>query len=352
MYYYSNFDPKSFYLIAVFVLILGSLLTFLALKLFPKFHLMDRPERYGLRRSPIPYYGGLVIFLTFFIGVILFVPFSKMVLGLLAGGFVITLLGFFDDFFSLHPFFRLVVQFFAAALLVYFGIFIFSISLPFIGIIDFTSVMWGYVPVLAALFTIFWVMAIVNTMNFVDGIGGLSSGVSFIGGLAIFFLSINPQINANLEAQLPVALMALVLSMTSLAFLFFDFPKPKILMGDSGSTFLGFVLATLAIFSGGKVATAFLVLALPILDMVWVVLRRLFSGQKIWKGDLKHLHHRLMQAGLSELQVTIVYLSLTAVFGFLAVNLVSGQQKFFMLISLVILMIVLAFGLVFLPRKR
>lgn len=347
-----NFVFMNFYLIAVTSFLLAFLLAFLAIKIFPKLKLMDRPQKYGLSRAPIPYYGGIVIFLAFLIAVLLFVPFSKTVLGLISGGFVIAILGFLDDFFSLGPFLRLVVQFFAAAILVYFGIYIFSISLPFIGIIDFTSVMWGYVPVLAALFTIFWVMAIVNTMNFVDGIGGLSSGVSFIAGLAIFLLSINPQINNNLEAQLPVAIMALILSMVSLAFLLFDFPKPKILMGDSGSTFLGFVIAALAIFSGGKVATAFLVLALPILDMVWVVLRRLFSGQKIWKGDLKHLHHRLTSAGLSERQVTIVYLSLTAVFGFLAVNLVSGQQKFFMLISLIILMIVLAFSLVFLPKKR
>lgn len=244
------------------------------------------------------------------------------------------------------------MQFFAASILVYFGIYIFSINLPFFGVVDFASVMWGYVPVLAALFTVFWVMTIVNTMNFVDGIGGLSSGVSFIGGLAIFFLSINPEINQDLVSQMPVAVMALILSMTSLAFLIFDFPKPKILMGDSGSTFLGFVLATLAIFSGGKVATAFLVLGLPILDMAWVVLRRLFSGQKIWKGDLKHLHHRFMNVGFSQRKVVILYLIVTALLALMAVNLVSGQQKFFMIAALVIFVAILAAGLIKMKGKN
>jgi UDP-N-acetylmuramyl pentapeptide phosphotransferase/UDP-N-acetylglucosamine-1-phosphate transferase len=123
-------------------------------------------------------------------------------------------------------------------------------------------------------------------------------------------------------------------------------------MGDTGSTFLGYVLATLAIFSGGKVATAFLVLGIPILDMLWVILRRIFSGRAFWKGDLKHLHHRLMDLGVSACGVVIIYLVISAIFGFSAVSLASGQQKFFMLTALVVLMLLLAFALVFLPAKK
>jgi len=265
---------------------------------------------------------------------------------------MVALLGFFDDLLSLSPFLRLFVQFLAALVLVFYGIGILSINLPFLGIIEFTGLVYEGVFVLSALFTIIWVMAILNTMNFVDGISGLGSGVSFVAGLTIFFLSINPALHTDLSSQVPVAMLGLIVSMVSLAFLMFDFPKPKILMGDTGSTFLGFVVATLAIFSGGKVATAFLVLGIPILDMVWVVLRRISSGKKFWKGDRKHLHHRLLDVGFNERKIVLMYLSITAFFGVSAVMLVSSQQKFFMLIALAILMLVLALSLVFLPRKN
>jgi UDP-N-acetylmuramyl pentapeptide phosphotransferase/UDP-N-acetylglucosamine-1-phosphate transferase len=144
-----------------------------------------------------------------------------------------------------------------------------------------------------------------------------------------------------------VATIALILAMVALGFMLFDFPKPKILMGDSGSTFFGFVLATLAIFSGGKVATAFLVLGIPILDMVWVVFRRMKEGKKFWQGDLKHLHHRLLGFGLSERKVVLIYYLIAAIFGSSAVLLVSSSQKFFMMIGLIVLMVILAFYAVF-----
>lgn len=326
--------------------------TLLALKFFPKLGLMDRPQMYGLKRKSIPYYGGLVIFLAFLISVLIFVPLTKALVGLLIGATLIVGLGFLDDLFDINPFIRLIVQFFACLVLVFCGIGILSINLPFFGVLDFSTPVWNGIMVVSALFTIIWVMTILNVMNFVDGISGLGSGVGFIAGITLFLLSIHPELHADPASQVGVATLALIIAMVSLAFLIFDFPKPKILMGDSGSTFLGFMIATLAIFSGGKVATVFLVLGIPILDMVWVVFRRLFSGQKFWHGDLKHLHHRLLDLGFSERKVVTIYLIITAFFGFTAVMLVSSQQKLFMLIGLVVLMLLLAGALVFVPRKR
>ncbi len=331
---------------------LAFLLILLALKIFPKLKLLDRPQKYGFKRAPIPYYGGLVIFLVFLITVIIFVPFTKTVIGLLIGASLIAILGFFDDLFGLNPWFRLCVQSVAALILVFFGIGILSINLPFFGVISFTGIIWKGIFILSALFTILWVMTILNTMNFVDGVSGLSSGVSFVAGLTVFFLSIHPGLHENPQSQVGVAIIALTVAMISLAFLFFDFPPAKILMGDTGSTFLGFILATLAIFSGGKVATAFLVLGIPILDMIWVVLRRLASGKKFWHGDLQHLHHRLLYFGFSERKVVIIYLFITAIFGISAVLMVSGQQKFFMIIALGILMLLLAVALVLFPNYK
>lgn len=341
-----------FYQPALFSFILALVFILLALKIFPKFKLMDRPHKYGLDRAPIPYYGGLAIYFAFVISLFVFVPLEKHVIGLLIGASMIMVLGFFDDLFSLSPWFRLGVQFLAAVVLVIFGIGILSINLPLIGTIGFDHLLWNGVYLVSAGFTILWVMSILNTMNFVDGVSGLVSGVSFVAGLTVFFLSIHPGLHENPQAQLPVALISLIIAMVSLAFLLFDFPAPKILMGDTGSTFLGFMLASLAIFSGGKVATAFLVLGIPILDMIWVVARRTMSGKKFWQGDMMHLHHRLMNLGFTKRKVVLFYLSITALFGFSAVMLVDTQQKFFMIIALTVLMLLLAVALVAIPNKK
>jgi len=343
---------ENFWLPGVLAFLFTVVLCVLALKVFPKLGLIDRPQKYGLKRSPIPYYGGIVIYIAFVVMTLVFVPLDKAVLALLFGATMIFVVGTLDDFFGLSPFIRLFVQFTAGVVLVFGGIGILSINLPFIGTLILSEPIFNGVMILSVLFTIFWVMAVLNTMNFVDGIGGLSSGVSFVAGLTVFILSIHPGIHENPESQIGVATIALIIAMISLAFLLFDFPKPKILMGDSGSTLLGFIIATLAIFSGGKVATAFLVLGIPILDMIWVVVRRTLQGRKFWQGDLFHLHHRLLGINLSERTVVSLYLFITALFGVFAVTFVTSEQKLFILIALVILMLFLAASLVFLPRKK
>ena len=330
---------------AVFALLLSILMVSLALRFFPRLGLMDRPHLYGHSRAPIPYYGGSVLLLAFLVSSFIFVPLSPHLAGLLIAATLVSLLGFFDDLFNLHPLVRIFFQFIAALILVFAGVGVLSISLPFFGVVAFNQFF-------AALFTLFWVLTILNTMNFIDGVSGLNSGVSFIAALTIFFLSVNPLLHQDLASQAPVATLSLIVAMVALGFFLFDFPKPRILMGDTGSTFFGFMIATLAIFSGGKVATAFLVLGIPILDMVWVVLRRTFSGQKFWKGDMKHLHHRLLDLGWSPTKVVLVYLSVTAILGTSAVLLVSSQQKFFMLIALGLFMLILALALVFIPKKK
>ncbi len=350
MFYFDIFSQ--YWPIALFAFVFTFILALIAFKVFPKLRLMDRPHLYNIKRAPIPYYGGLLLFIVFIISVLIFVPITKTVIGLLIGSFIIVILGFLDDKMFLSPFLRLFVQAAACVILIVFGIGILSINIPFLGEIPLDKPVINGVMILSALFTVFWVMAILNTMNFVDGISGLSSGVSFIAGITMFILSVHPGIHADPSSQVGIAMISLIIAMISLAFLIFDFPKPRILMGDTGSTFLGFVIATLAIFSGGKVATLFLVLGIPILDMVWVVARRIISGQKFWKGDLKHLHHRLMDIGFSERKVVAIYLTITAIFGVLAVSFVSTNQKFFVILGLLFLMILLASALVFIPRRK
>jgi len=350
----------NFPLIALVSFLVGSLMTTLGIVFFPKMGLMDRPERYGLKRKPIPYYGGILIFATFLISIILTVPITANVIGLLIGSFIIVLVGFLDDKYSLSPVLRLGMQVLAAMCLIVFGIGILSITNPLGGVIDLN--LWQIdlsfigigtvVPIVGALFTIVWIVLITNTMNFLDGVPGLTSGISFIAALTIFFLSIRPDIHQDVHSQVTVAAIALIVAFAAFAFLIFDFPKPKILMGDSGSTFFGFVLATLAIFSGGKVATAFLVLGIPILDASWTVIRRLMKGKKPWEGDLEHLHHKLLDLGVSARGVLLILYTLSVVFGVLAVVCTSSKQKLFIMIGLGILMGLLLLALLFTSKRR
>lgn len=329
------------------------LLTLGALKLFPIAGLMDRPEKYGLKRKPIPYYGGLAIFFAFFIGVLIFVKLDQHLLGLLMGALLIVGVSFADDMFGLSPYLRLFIQFLAALSLIFAGVGIYSFSNPFgppillnqFNISFRLEDMVLQISILSALFTIFWIIALTNTMNFLDGLNGLPSGVTAIGALTLFFLSIRPGIHFDLSSQIPVATMSILLFGCCFAFWLFDFYPAKILMGDTGSMFLGYILAALAIFSGGKVATAFLVLGFPILDAGWVILRRIIQGKSPLKGDLKHLHHRLLEIGLTERKALLLIYTFCALFGSIAVFL-EGKAKIYAILLLLLVMVGVGFWVV------
>ena len=349
---------KQYLLPAVFAFVMTFGLTMAALKYFPKLKLMDRPWRYGLKRKPIPYYGGLVIFFSFAVSVLLFVKMDAHVAGLLLGGLLIGGVSFIDDFKGLSPWFRLAVQVIAAIILVVSGIGIHSISNPLGSVIGLDSYWMNItldqvyqISVLSALFTIIWVVAVVNTMNWLDGLNGLPSGVTVIAALTLFLLSIRPGIHYDIGSQVPVAMMSIILFATALAFWLFDFHPAKILMGDTGSMFLGFLLASLAIFSGGKVATAFLVLGFPILDAIWVIIRRIVRGKSPLKGDLKHLHHRLLEVGLAPRKALYLIYGLCAAFGGIAVFL-EGIQKVYAIIAMMLLMVILGGLAVYLKKPK
>ncbi len=330
--------------------------TLIALKVFPKLGLIDRPKKYGLKRNPIPYYGGIVIYAAFLISILAFLPLSTATIGLLIGSSLIAIISFLDDLYDLSPWLRLGVQFLSATIIVLAGIGISSITNPlgaplildgFVFPIDF-GFYQTEIALLSAGFTIVWILAITNTMNFLDGLNGLPSGVTAIAAFTLFLLSVRPDIH-HID-QSTFATLSIIVAMVCLGFWIFDFYPAKILMGDTGSMFLGFVLAVLAIFSGGKIATAFLVLGLPLLDMVWVIIRRtVFEKRSPMIGDLKHFHHRLLDIGLSDRKALFLIYSVCAIFGFLAVFLES-KSKLFAIISLGILMIIL--GTVVVKKSR
>jgi UDP-GlcNAc:undecaprenyl-phosphate GlcNAc-1-phosphate transferase len=301
--------------------------SWIALKLFPRIGLMDKPHKYGLKRAAIPYPGGLAVFLAFIVALTLFAPINQALGAVILGATLLVAVNFFDDTRGLNPFLRLAVQFVAAGLLVLGGIGISSISNPLGGSIVLDA--WN-VPVslgdltftftvLADLLTIFWVMVMINAFNWIDGVPGMTSSVSAVSAFVLLMLSVRPDFH-SVDQTLAISLSAIVLGI-SLGFLIFDFPKPRMLIGDTGSMLLGFLLAVTAIISGGKIATAALVLGFPILDFVWVIGRRILKGQSPFRGDLWHFHHRLLKVGLSERKVVVFFAVTAAIFGGLSLLL-------------------------------
>lgn len=326
--------------------------TVLALRWFPRFHLMDRPEKYGLARNPIPYSGGLILFLSFLFSTLLFVELESKVIGLIFGALLITFVSFWDDRFNLSPWVRLSVQILIGALVTLFGLKIQLLSNPFGNPIFLDSIKFEMLGqeiwLFSMLFIIVWLVLMMNVTNWLDGIPALSSGVGIVASFAMFLLSIQ---GFHTVDQTTIIILSISLFFSLLAFVIFEFPPPKILMGDTGSMFLGFLLGMFAIFAGGKVATALLIMGFPVLDALWVILRRLLTGKSPLRGDYKHFHHRLLHVGLPQKAALFLNYGLCAVFAGIALIIHNTRGKFTALLVLFGIMIVTG-SLVYLLEKN
>lgn len=311
----------------IFAFLLTFTLGLGALWLFPKIGLMDRPERYGHQRKPIPYPGGVAVVLGILIPLLSLLSYSSALGSVLLGLVLLAVTCFWDDRRGLSPFFRLGIQVLAGLLLVFGGLGVNSITNPFGAPIvldawqiplDFGA--WTFTfTVLADLFTLFWVVTMINAFNWVDGVPGMANSLAVVSSGVLLVLSTRDGFH-SVDQTLAIALSAVILG-ASLAFLIFDFPKPKMLLGDTGSMTLGFLLAATALISGGKIATTLLVLGFPLIDFVWVVSRRIVRKQSPFKGDLWHFHHRLQKAGYSDRQIVLFFALSSVVFGGIALFL-------------------------------
>lgn len=322
-------------------------LTFLVLKLAKKLDIVQRLERErDVHKKPVPLLGGLAIFLSlvFLIGYyFLFIHqeqreiiTGKYLVGILIAGVFLMLGGFLDDKYGLRPRQQIVWPVLAVISVLVSGVNVSLITNPFGGFIEL-----GSLPVLGGLLALVWLLGMMYTTKFLDGLDGLASGIVMIGSLAIFFLSIS-----NRYWQPQTALYALIFAGVLLGFLFWNFHPARIFLGEGGSTFVGFMLGVLAIISGAKMATALLVIGIPALDVVWVIIRRRFFEHKpITVGDSKHLHFRLLEAGFSHQGAVLFLYFIAAAFGALSLFLQS-KQKLIALVVLGILMLGLAIFLV------
>jgi UDP-N-acetylmuramyl pentapeptide phosphotransferase/UDP-N-acetylglucosamine-1-phosphate transferase len=294
--------------------------------------LLDQPAPDRVHAKPKPRAGGPAMLIAFLIGVGLtfafnvqrFTPEVERVALLVIGAAFVAFVLFYDDAIGIDPKPKLVLQIVAALIVVlprfrgeHHGIVVERFNNPFGGEVE--------LPLLIAVgFTIFWVVGMMNTLNWVDGLDGLAGTVTLVACVILF---IHTYFWPKGDPQFTISLLPLILGAAVLGFLPFNWFPSKIIMGDSGAMFLGFTLGIISIIGGAKIATALLALGLPILDVAWLILSRSARRRSPGKRDLGHLHHRLLELGWSQPQVVLFVGGTSLVFGLLALLLPTRSLK-------------------------
>ena len=267
---------------------------------------------------PIPRMGGLAIFFGFILSVLIFLPLTPQLQGMLLGGVVIVILGIFDDIFALPAMPKFLVQIGAALIAVLFGNTIEVLSNPNIFSSDpFWVLGWLEIPI-----SVLWIVGITNAVNLIDGLDGLACGVSTISSMTLMVIAL-------LVAEPDVAILTAALAGGCIGFLPYNLNPAKIFMGDTGSTFLGFILAVVSIqglfkfYAIISFAVPFLMLGLPIFDTCFAIIRRLAKGQSPMAPDRGHIHHRLIDMGFSQKQAVATLYVISAILGLSAVVLTT-----------------------------
>jgi UDP-GlcNAc:undecaprenyl-phosphate GlcNAc-1-phosphate transferase len=267
------------------------------------------------------------------------------VAGLLIGGAFVFVYGLIDDRFSLKPGWQLAAQLVASLIAIAALIIVERFSNPFDAQPPNDPIIleaWLYAPL-----TIFWMMGMMNTVNWLDGLDGLATGVAAIFSAIVFvaMIRVTPE---QPQPQLSIALLPMALLGATLGFLPFNFHPARVFLG-SGSLFLGYTLGALGIIGGAKVATVLLILAVPILDVAWLIVNRARRGQSPTTGGRDHLHFRLLDLGLSQRAIVLVYYAVCALFGVLALVI---EGRLIKLIALGLLAGVILATLALLSRDR
>lgn len=322
----------------IFVFAFSFLMVYLSTPLFKKlalkFGILDMPEARKIHKSPTPLLGGLAIYLGFVLGLAFNPVAFKFVLGIIVGSSLILILGLVDDVRGLSAQLRLIGQVFAALVVIGFGI-----RLSFLP-----NNFWG--DTAEVILTLVWIVGITNALNYLDGLDGLAAGVGAIS--AFFFAVISYQTN-----QPRISLSALLLMAGCLGYLPHNFKQAKIFLGDAGSTFIGFVLAGIAVQGDWaennvvRITVPVLVLAIPIFDMVFTTIMRIKEAKVntvmewLQFGGKDHFHHRLIDLGLFPNEGTFFIYFVTISFGINAL-MVSNEKAIVGVLSILQASIILA----------
>lgn len=315
----------SFSLTIIFIL--------LAICCLKKIKWQNRKAERHIHNKNICRMGGLAMAISFIVAIVFNndLVITSELYGFLVGIGIILIFGFVDDlkeiFWKTQLFFQIAIALFIFIM----GIRIYYITNPLTGgILKLDS---GIGIIFSVILIIFWIILVINAINWADGIDGLSGGITLITVATIFSLSFRPEVN-----QPAIAIMCAVLMGVILGFLLFNFFPSKILAGTVGAVFMGFSLAVLAIFSGTKIATALVVLSVPIIDFLWVIKERIKNKKSIFKSDKNHLHYKLIELGWSQRKITSIYYLVTIIISVVALN-TRAIGKSITLLSVAVIMV-------------
>lgn len=316
----------------VWAFIIALVVTYLCTPLVKVFAIrvgaIDKPDSRKVHQVSIPRLGGLAIFVGYMVSVLYSISDLGSITGLLLGSLVIVAVGIWDDIKQIGPKTKLLGQIVAAGMLVLFG-----------NQVEFINNPWGhmiYLEYLGIPLTIFWIVGFTNIVNLIDGLDGLAAGISLIACGAIFVVILQ-------MGQIDLACITLALAGAACGFLRYNFNPAKIFMGDTGSMLLGFTMAAISVMGTVKTAAAIalvvpvIVLGLPILDTLFAIIRRRINGRPVFKPDKGHLHHRLLDLGLSQKQAVLLMYAVTAILGCVAVIVARVNMWVGLMVVVVIL---------------
>lgn len=301
------------YILAFIIALLASwVLTPYVKKLAFRIGALDKPDGRKVHHGIMPRLGGLAIYLAFVIAVLATMHMTRDIFALLLGGTVIVIVGILDDKYQLPAKVKLLGQIAAAFVLVLFDIKIEWLNNPWGG--------YFYLEYFSVPLTVFWIVSFTNVVNLMDGLDGLAAGVSGIASVTVILVALQ-------QGFYPVAVITAALAGGIIGFIRYNFNPASIFMGDTGSMFIGYMLAAISIFGAVKSAAtiALLVpavaLGLPIMDTAFAIVRRYTNGRPIFQPDKGHLHHRLLAMGLSQRQAVLLMYVISAVLGIAAILL-------------------------------
>lgn len=292
-----------------------------------------------MHKKPTPRIGGLAIIFGFTVATLCFAQPSRQLYGTLAGAAIIAVMGVIDDCKNLPAKLKFVIQIIAALVVVFAG----DIKIDVFTNPNFLSdnPYWVLPEWLSVTLTVIWIVFITNAVNFIDGLDGLAAGVSAIMSISLVFISIR-------VGEYSIAILGIALMGSCFGFLPFNFNPAKIFMGDTGSTFLGFMLATLSIqgvfksYAVISFAVPLLILGLPVFDALFAMIRRILRGQSPMTADRGHLHHRLVDMGFSQKQTVFILYAISGVLGITAVLLAeSGVLRALLLVICVLILLLI-----------
>ena len=329
-----NVNGHNIFLVVLVTFITSALLVPFAKKAAIHVNALDIPNERKVHTKPMPRMGGLAIFGAFLLGYMVFARTSIQMLSILIGGFIIVFVGIIDDIKPIRARTKFLFQIIAACVVVFYG----NIVLDHI---DMLGLNMDFAPPISYIITIFFIAAITNAINFIDGLDGLASGVSSIYFLTIAVIAFILDKKEGLDT-----ILSLIMLGGTLGFLVYNFYPAKIFMGDSGSLFLGFTISIIALL-GFKATTLtslvipLLILAIPIFDTLMAIFRRLLKGEKISTPDKEHIHFQLLKMKFSIPATVLIIYAIDILFASVSVFFVLGDQKLAMAIYVVLMLLLL-----------